>query len=44
MEESTCRDMVIDLLKFSCMKCFFALFMNSKYDFYVDAERIVAKT
>ena len=49
MEESTCHEMVIDLLKiFSCMKClFFALFHSfytNVYDFYVDSERMIAKT
>ena len=46
MEESTCHEMVTDLLKiFSCMKClFFAVFISSKYDFHNDAERMIAKT
>ena len=42
MEESTCHEMVIDLLKrFICMNClFFAVYISFKYDFHVYAERI----
>ena len=54
MEESTCHEMIIDLLKrFRCMKCLifctFSLVLNMifpltlKYDFHVDAERIIVK-
>ena len=46
MEESTCHEMIIDLLKrFSCMKCFNFLHfsISFKYDFHVDAERIIVK-
>ena len=44
MEESTCHEMVIDLLKrFSCMKCLFLHFsFSSKYHFHFNAERIIA--
>ena len=47
MEESTCHKMVIVFLKrFVCMKCLFFLhfFISFKYDFYVDAERMIVRT
>ena len=46
MEKSTCHEMVSDLLRiFSCMKYLFLhFFISSKYDFHVDAERMIAKT
>ena len=47
MEVSTCHEMVIDLLsRLRCIKCLFvALFQEFlKYDFHVDAERMIART
>ena len=46
MNESTCPKMVIDLLKiFCCLKCLFLhFFISSKYEFYVDAGIMIAKT
>ena len=51
MEESTCHEMVIYLLqRLSSMLCFVVLvfflhfFISSKYDFQVDAERMIVKT
>ena len=46
MEESTYHEMVIDLLKiFMSMKCLFLHFsISSKYDFHIDAERMIAKS
>ena len=43
MEDSTCHEMEIDLLtRFSYMECLFlALFLRSKYDFYVDPESYI---
>ena len=53
MEESTCNEMVIHLSqRFSsmlCYVCFFSFvfflhfFISSKYDFHVDAERMIVK-
>ena len=41
MEDSTCHEMVTDLLKlFKCIKCcFLHLFISSDNNFHVDAER-----
>ena len=46
MEEITCHEMVIDLLKrLSCMKCLFLhIFISFKYDFHVDAEKMIVRT
>ena len=46
MEESTCHEMVVDLLKcFSCIKrSAFHFFISLKYDFHVDAERMIVRT
>ena len=46
MEESTCQEMVIHLSQgFSNIYVvFFSLFISLKYDFYVDAERMIVKT
>ena len=46
MEESTCDEMVIDLLKIlSCMECYFSHFSISlKYDFLIDAVRMIIRT
>ena len=49
MEENTCHEMVIHLSqRFSSMLCLFLfifllLFISFKYDFHVDAERIIVK-
>ena len=47
IEESTCHEMIIDLLKrFICTKCLiFCTFSFNifKYDFHIDAERIIVK-
>ena len=45
MEDSTCHEMEIDLLtRFSYMECLFlALFLRSKYDYYVDTEPLFNK-
>ena len=48
MEESTCHEMVIHLSKrFSSMLCYvyyMHFFISFKYDFHVDAERVIVKT
>ena len=43
MEESTCHEMIIDLLKKLLYEMFNFLhfFISFKYDFHVDAERII---
>ena len=46
MEESTCHEMVIDLLKrLSCMKClgFLHFFRSFKNDFNFDAKRMIVR-
>ena len=49
MEESTCHEMVIHLSQ-SLVAClvllydFWHFFIISKYDFHVDAERMIVKT
>ena len=48
MEESTCHEMVIYLSQiFSNMLCLFIFlhfFVSFKYDFHIDAERMIVKT
>ena len=43
MEEGTCHEMVIDILKsFSCMNCLYLhFFISFKNDFQVDVERMI---
>ena len=43
MEEGTCHEMVIDILKsFSCMSCLYLhFFISFKNDFQVDVERMI---
>ena len=44
MEESACHEMVIHIpQRFSSM-CFCTFFISFKYDFHVDAERMIVKT
>ena len=48
MKESTCHEMVIHLLqRLSSMLCFFVIFLHFfisfKYDFHVEAERMIVK-
>ena len=44
MEESACREMVIFLTQRFSNILFFSLFISLKYDFHVDAERMIVKT
>ena len=45
MEERTCYEMVLNLWqRFSSMLCFFHFCISSKYNFHVNAERMVVKT
>ena len=49
MEESTCHEMVTCIplsQRFSTcsMLCFFRFFISLKYNFHVDAERMIVKT
>ena len=42
--KSTCHAMVIYMSqRFSIMLCFFHFFLSFKYDFYVDAEKMIVK-